>query len=227
MVPPACSLAEHGFEVIAGLVVGEQLDELLATCPPINGGGLRNAVERWPQARRLVDAPSLVGVITARLGVAPILTRAILFNKSPGRNWALGLHQDTTIAVEERRDVPEFGPWSIKDGVVHVQAPASVLASMVTVRLHIDDADESNGCLRVVPGTHRRGLIPESELAGMDARAISVEVAAGDAVVMRPLLVHGSGRNSSSRERRVLHMEFANAELPGGLRWHRASTPCI
>ncbi len=179
-------------------------------------------MERWPQARGVLESQSLAGLLAAWAGDAAILTRAIVFNKSPGRNWTLGLHQDTTIAVEERREVAGFGPWTTKEGVVPVQAPVSSLASMVTVRLHIDGADESNGCLRVVPGSHARGLVPESALAGMDGEAIPVEVAAGDAVVMRPLLVHGSARNTSNRQRRVLHMEFACGELPGGLRWHRA-----
>ena len=53
----------------------------------------------------------------------------------------------------------EFGPWSVKDGVPHVQAPAEYLEQMLAVRLHLDDADEENGALRVLVGSHRLGRL--------------------------------------------------------------------
>ena len=49
--------------------------------------------------------------------------RALLFDKTPGTNWKVPWHQDLAIAVAERREVEDFGPWSVKDGVPHVHAP--------------------------------------------------------------------------------------------------------
>ena len=48
-------------------------------------------------------------------------------------------------------------------------------------------------------------------------------VAAGDALLMRPLLLHASGRSQSYGQRRVLQVEYAGFTLPEDLRWHEAA----
>jgi hypothetical protein len=55
--------------------------------------------------------------------------------------------------VESRLPVPGFGPWSTKSGVIHVQPPAHILERMLAVRIHLDPTDDTNGALRVLPGT--------------------------------------------------------------------------
>jgi ectoine hydroxylase-related dioxygenase (phytanoyl-CoA dioxygenase family) len=146
--------------------------------------------------------------------------RAILFDKRPESNWRLPLHQDVAIAVRERIETPGFGPWSTKDGVPHVQPPAPVLEGMITVRLHLDRADERSGCLRVVPGSHQRGKLSAGSFETRPGCGLPVVVNSGDAVLMRPLVLHGSERNETESRRRVLHLEFSFDSLPGGLAWH-------
>lgn len=75
-------------------------------------------------------------------------------------------HQDLTIAVQERLDVPGYGPWTVKAGVTHVQPPVAVLERMVAVRLHLDDCGAENGPVRVLRGSHRLGRMAAAELAG-------------------------------------------------------------
>ena len=96
---------------------------------------------------------------------------------------------------------------------------------MLTVRLHLDDADETNGALRVLPGTHRLGRLSSQEIHEQRARQSDVlcAVVAGDALLIRPLLLHASGRSTSERHRRVLHIEYAAFTLPEGLHWHEAA----
>ena len=60
-----------------------------------------------------------------------------------------------SFPVAEQADSPECSGWSEKEGEVFCQPPVSVLQSTLAVRIHIDDCDESNGALRVVPGSHR------------------------------------------------------------------------
>ena len=69
-----------------------------------------------------------------------------------------------------------------------------MLDRMITFRLHIDAAAEDNGCLSVIPGTHRYGIVTNSEIGRVvsDAVAIPCVVDAGDAVVMRPHILHSS-----------------------------------
>jgi ectoine hydroxylase-related dioxygenase (phytanoyl-CoA dioxygenase family) len=80
--------------------------------------------------------------------------RAIFFDKSSGSNWLVPWHQDLTIAVASKCEAPGFGPWSVKDGIPHVQPPDELLKQMIALRLHLDDCDASNGALRVIPGSH-------------------------------------------------------------------------
>ena len=151
----------------------------------------------------------------------PRPVRAIWFNKSAEANWLVAWHQDLAIAVRERVDVPGFVAWSVKEGVPHVQPPVEVLERMLTVRIHLDEANSENGALRVIGGTHRLGRLSAEQIATLreDRGETLCAAAARDALLMRPLLLHTSGRSTSDRPRRVLHIEYAGEELPGGLEW--------
>ena len=155
------------------------------------------------------------------LGDAAHPVRGILFDKTPGANWVVPWHQDLSIAVKKRFDVPGFGPWSQKAGVVHVQPPAEVLRGMLTVRLHLDDCGVDNGPLRVIPGSHREAMTPEQIEIAVNGRAqVTCECLAGGAVVMRPMILHASSPARSPAHRRVVHIEYAAGDLPSGLQWH-------
>jgi ectoine hydroxylase-related dioxygenase (phytanoyl-CoA dioxygenase family) len=129
------------------------------------------------------------------------------------------------MAVRERRDVPGYGPWSTKAGVTHVQPPTAVLERMVTVRIHIDPCPASNGALRVVPGTHALGRLNQNlvEPHIEESRAVCCEADSGDALVMRPLLLHSSSSSLNAGHRRVLHFDYAVGDLGGGLEWRTLS----
>lgn len=119
-------------------------------------------------------------------------------------------HQDRTIVVRERKDVEYFGPWSVKAGVHHVQPPASVMAKMLAIRLHLDESDEDNGPLRVAPGSHRDGCLSADEVLNCRQRpTVICKVPRGGAILMRPLLVHASSCSIRPEKRRVIHLEFA------------------
>jgi ectoine hydroxylase-related dioxygenase (phytanoyl-CoA dioxygenase family) len=158
------------------------------------------------------------------LGAGCVVVRALLFDKTPHANWKVVWHQDLTIAVAERRDVPSFGPWSEKAGVVHVQPPIEVLEQMLAVRVHFDDCGVANGPVRVLSGTHRSGRLSPAAVEELRAAtAESVCVAPKGAVLgFHPLLLHASSPATVPGHRRVLHFEFASARirvLPGNLAW--------
>lgn len=92
-------------------------------------------------AMELLTATGKIGAVAAGLlGPGARAVRAVLFDKTQAMNWVVAWHQDRTIAVRERRDTPDFGPWSVKDGIVHVAPPIDVLNQMVTLRVHLDAA---------------------------------------------------------------------------------------
>ena len=139
------------------------------------------------------------------------------FNKTSASNWKVAWHQDRTIAVRERKDVAAFGPWSVKECVPSVQPPSSIMAHMLAIRLHLDESHEDNGPLRVIPGSHKVGCLSAEGIATWKEQLCTVP--RGGAILMRPLLVHASSSCAKPEPRRVIHLEFAVENLPGGLEW--------
>lgn len=182
---------------------------------------IRNLLEAVPEVAALAHSSALREIVASILGKSYIAVRGILFDKIPEANWKVPWHQDVTIAVQERIETPGYGPWTVKAGVLHVQPPAAILEKMISVRLHLDPCDESNGALRVVPGSHRLGRIPEDEIPPLRARLGErvCAVGGGGALLLRPLLLHASSPSQSPAHRRVVHLDYAAAELPNGMRW--------
>jgi ectoine hydroxylase-related dioxygenase (phytanoyl-CoA dioxygenase family) len=177
----------------------------------------RNLLSLSPAVRSFASS-TVLRAFTGH-GAFPVCAR--LFNKNPAANWLVPWHQDLTIRVRERRDVSGYGPWSIKDRVHHVQPPVGVLEGMLAIRIHLDSADSRNGGLRVLPGTHRFGRIPGGRIAELaeSIPAVSCDADRGEALCMRPLLLHASSRSVEPRARRVIHIEYATCQLDGGLEW--------
>ena len=171
--------------------------------------------------RKLAVSEPVRQLINSVLGGGCFAVRGILFNKTPDSNWKVVWHQDRTIAVRERKDTANFGPWSMKAGVPHVRPPASVMAKMLAIRLHLDESHASNGPLRVIPGSHKAGCLTAEEIAAWRERpTVICTVPRGGAILMRPLLVHASSSCSRPEPRRVVHLEFAADDLPNGIKWH-------
>jgi ectoine hydroxylase-related dioxygenase (phytanoyl-CoA dioxygenase family) len=183
---------------------------------------VRDLFDVLPIVRDLALRPELHGLATTVLGPACFAVRAILFDKTPDANWKVVWHQDLTIALRERRDVPGFHPWSEKAGIVHVQPPVAVLERMVTLRLHLDDCGPDNGPLRVLPGSHRHGKLSPTAIDRWrtEKPEVACTVNRGGVLLMRPLLLHASSPATVPAHRRVIHLEYAAGGLSGGLEWH-------
>jgi len=174
----------------------------------------------WP----LLDNAGLRQLLAGLFPAGCQLAKAIYFDKPAGSNWLVAWHQDLMINVDCRANLPGFGPWTSKAEGVSVQPPVEILENIVTIRIHLDDCDATNGALKVVPGSHRRGVVPAAAIAAQTPNATVCAVPAGGAMLMKPLLLHASSRSTSPRPRRVMHLEFASAELPAGLSWREGRT---
>lgn len=217
-------LQEHGFELVPALLNEQQLFSLRDQLAVETGAGQRGLLSH-PAVSELARSPSIIALMSRHLGGQATPVRAILFDKSNDTNWLVPWHQDLTIAVMERADVEGYGPWSVKDGVPHVQPPVGVLRQMLTIRIHLDDCDATNGPLQVIPGSHKAGRLDSAAIQDWRAcvKPVLCEAKAGDALLMRPLLLHASSRSTAmDRHRRVLHIEYAACELASPLRWHGA-----
>lgn len=219
-------LARDGFALVPGFVSNKVVAEIIAALdaselPRSRSGGIRNLVSQVPHIAIFAHSAQTGDLVRRALGEDPRLVRSILFDKSPGANWNLGWHQDLTISVQERREVPGYGPWTVKAGVVSVQPPVPVLEAMLTLRLHLDPCHHDNGPLRVVRGSHRHGRLDAEAIDRLvDAHDPVVCTAdAGTALLMSPLLLHASSPSQIPTHRRIVHLDFAAAELAPELRW--------
>jgi hypothetical protein len=180
----------------------------------------RNILTLWPEAAEVWRVAPLTDAVAAVLGPNFGLVRILFFDKPPRQTWALPWHKDLTIAVRDNR-LPsrEFSKPTRKAGVPHVEAPLSVLESMLTVRVHLDEVTMENGPVKVVPGSHRTGKMLRLDLAP----PVHILAKRGDVLLMRPLLAHCSGKShpETERHRRILHLEFAaSPKLPDRYAWH-------
>ncbi|HEY9127408.1 MAG TPA: phytanoyl-CoA dioxygenase family protein [Acidobacteriaceae bacterium] len=214
-----CVLTTHQVETLISALEEEQKADSLRRRGEVFA--IRNLLAASTEVRKLAVSAAMLDLAVEILGPEAAPVRGILFDKTPNANWKVPWHQDATIAVSEKIDLEGYGPWSVKAGVLHVQPPALVLERMLSIRLHLDDCDETNGALKVIPRSHLQGRIPESDASqlGSNGPAVVCEALAGDALLMRPLLLHASSPAVSPRHRRVIHIDYAAMTLPAGLNW--------
>lgn len=188
---------------------------------PKDQAGLR--IKGVPELQPFFVSDGALGSIAASvLGTRGRAVRAILFDKTPRSNWSLAWHQDRTICVKQRIDVEGFGPWTTKGGMQHVAPPFEVLARMVTLRAHLDDVPANNAPLLVAPGSHTAGRVPVGEIDQVVRRCgtRACLAGAGDVWLYATPILHASDAATMPVHRRVLQVDFASGELPGGLEWH-------
>ena len=149
-----------------------------------------------------------------------ILTKAIYFDKPAQSNWYVTWHQDKTINLKEKVEADGFKAWTKKEESYGVIPPEEILHNTVTVRIHLDDTNDENGVLKVLPGSHRKILEHEElSLITQHSMPTTCDVRAGGIHVMKPLLLHSSSKTVSQKSRRVIHLEFNSCQLPDGLIW--------
>ena len=197
---------------------------------------LRAALSRWPDGQsgtriagdaelaRLLDSVGQIGSAVAGLtGKTVFPVRAVYFDKNDTNNWSLAWHQDRTLAVAARCELPGFGPWTTKQGILHVQPPFPIIAAMRTVRIHLDAVPKDNGPLLIARGSHLLGLI-EADRCREVAESCGVTECladAGDIWVYHTPILHASERSSPGQRRRVLQVDYGSDPLPAPLEWLR------
>jgi hypothetical protein len=111
-------------------------------------------------------------------------------------------------------------PWHQDNGYTPL-----IPEQYVTCWLALDDADLDNGCLWVIPGSHRAGTVPHRNgdgpfrvgREGDGDEGIPVPVARGSVLVFSSLLMHRSGPNTTDRSRRAWIIQFCGAEARSAL----------
>lgn len=172
-------------------------------------------------AHRLQQHPAIADIVPADY----VAVQCTYFEKSVERNWLVPIHQDLSIPVASRVEHSALRGWSEKEGGIFVQPPADFLAQLVAIRIHLDPCLATDGPLQFIPGTHTYGRMSADEVSRhRDAvDPVGCPMARGDALLMRPLVLHASSKADGQSRRRVLHFVFGPGELPCGLSWQHTA----
>lgn len=185
--------------------------------------GIRNLATKVSEVKVLANSDLIKNLLQNHCGSKNInLIKATYFNKNINHNWMVGWHQDKTIAVQEKCKYPGFVNWTIKEEKFHVQPPLEILQNIITIRIHLTDANQSNGALKVIPQSHKLGILDLEQIKEFktNCQIVTCNLQAGDALIMSPLLLHSSSRSRSEQNRQVIHLEYSSANLPKKLRWN-------
>jgi ectoine hydroxylase-related dioxygenase (phytanoyl-CoA dioxygenase family) len=208
---------QDGFAVVPSCLDEEVIQSLAARLSEVSYAK-RNLLA-LPIVRGVAASAAVRNLADAVLGKC-FAVKGTFFNKTEESNWKVAWHQDLTIMVRERDEVAGFGPWTVKEGIVHVQPTEDVLSRILAVRLHLDASEPDNGPLRVVPGSHKHGRLSSEQVSAYPKEgSVVCTVPRGGALLMRPLLLHASSACAVPKPRRVVHLEFSADELPQGLEW--------
>lgn len=222
--------ASDGFFIINEIFTGDEVEVLLQTISNADASNdtfrqngelfaIRQFVKEIPQIQLQVMNQRLSHLISGLFGNDYFIIKSIYFDKPERSNWFVPYHQDLTISVDKKGDYPGFGPWTVKQGQFAVQPPLEILEDNFTIRVHLDDTDHTNGALRVVPGSHGKGVYRAEDIDWSTEREVICDVRRGGIMLMKPLLLHASSRTTSNQRRRVIHIEFGRKPLPEGLCW--------
>lgn len=216
---------EQGFFITEPLIAPAQCHALATAMADLSesGAGTR-ALLALPWCRQLAWALLQNPDLQPFLPRAAVAVQCTYFAKTAQKNWLVPMHQDRSIPVDRRVADPQLTGWAEKEGALFVQPPAAVLQTILAVRLHLDSCGAKDGALRVVPRSHRHGILDEAAVQRLrhENGEVTCCVPLGAALLLSPLLLHASSKATSGKPRRVLHFLFAPASLPFGLAWHQA-----
>lgn len=184
-----------------------------------HSGGTRSLLSR-PWCAALASQLRRNSVLGELLPPGAVAVQCTYFQKSAAKNWLVAMHQDLSIPVASRVEHEALHGWTHKEGMLYVQAPRELLRQMIAVRIHVDACTTADGPLRVIPGSHTLGAVGMLKTETTPRQEVTCVAARGDALLMRPLLLHASSKAAGTGMRRVLHFVFGPPDPSYGLRWH-------
>lgn len=223
-------LEEQGYLIINDIFTASEVELIVAMIERANtsGDAFRKTKDLFAIRRVLQEIPDIIPylfkeqfkkIITVYCNQGCFITKSIYFDKPAHSNWFVAYHQDLTISVDKKMNIPGFGPWTVKQDQFAVQPPVAILQRSLTFRIHLDDTDETNGALKVIPGSHRKGIYRPETIDWQKEREEICRVKKGGVMLMSPLLLHASARSTDAKRRRVIHIECNDIILPEGLNW--------
>lgn len=223
-------ISAKGFTIIDDVFSEAEINQIIAVIDAIDTSketfrksedlfAIRQFLKEVPESHPLIFNDNIRKIINEVFGTDYFVVKSIYFDKPEKSNWYVSYHQDLTISVDKKLDLKGFGPWTTKQNQFAVQPPIDYLKNIFTIRIHLDNTDENNGALKVVPNSHSKAIYrPETIDWTVEKEEICC-VNKGGIMIMKPLILHGSNRTTNNQKRRVIHIEFSNMELPEEINW--------
>jgi ectoine hydroxylase-related dioxygenase (phytanoyl-CoA dioxygenase family) len=223
-------LLKNGFVVIENIFSEQEVNSILQAILQVDTNkptfrktsnlfAIRQFLKEVPETCGIIFNERLNAVISQVFGSNYFITKSIYFDKPGESNWFVAYHQDLTISVDKKIDIVGYGPWTVKQNQFAVQPPHNILENSFTIRIHLDDTNENNGALKVIPGSHLKGICRSNTIDWIMETETICNVNRGGIMIMKPLLFHASNRTINNNKRRVVHIEFSNSELANELQW--------
>lgn len=228
-------LNSDGFEIINDMYSASEMLDIVSLIEAADSSqptfrksnglfAVRQFFKTIPAAFDLIFSDKFRNLLVSKFGPEFFVVKSIYFDKPAQSNWFVSYHQDLTISVDKKLELPGFGPWTVKDNQFGVQPPTEVLADNFTIRIHLDDTDKDNGALRVIPKSHLNSVRRVEAREFDSTSGVTCSVKRGGIMLMKPLLLHSSGRTINNARRRVIHIEFSRTVLPHNLNWSEKMT---
>jgi phytanoyl-CoA hydroxylase len=147
-------------------------------------------LEHEPLVAAFLAHPLIDQIFNRYYGDTVQRRRPVMMNKPAGKSTPLPWHQDVPVGP---RCLPTDTP-------------------IATIWTAIDAADPDNGCMDMVPGSHKHGILNAGNFTSAENvakyahpdRVCAVQVPAGHAVMFNNCMLHSSGANASARARRAI-----------------------
>jgi ectoine hydroxylase-related dioxygenase (phytanoyl-CoA dioxygenase family) len=223
-------ILSEGFAIADDIFTQQEIDLLLSVISKADANkvtfrktndlfAIRQFLKEIPDAVNIIFNDRLRFIISKIFSNGFFAVKSIYFDKPEQSNWFVSYHQDLTISVENKYETEGFTSWTIKQNQFAVQPPLNILQNNFTIRIHLDDTDEQNGALRIIPKSHLKGIVRQDKAEENTEPEMICSVKKGGIMIMKPLLLHASNRTTNNKKRRVVHIEFSNQKLPGKLNW--------
>jgi len=223
-------ISEQGYTIINDVFKPEEISFLIAAIEESDQSNptfrknadvfaIRQFLKEVPVVIAAIFNKKLLKLIEDCFGKDYFVVKSIYFDKPESSNWFVAWHQDLTISVDKKSEISGYLNWTTKHQQFAVQPPLEMLEDNFTLRIHLDNTDRENGALKVVPGSHARGIYRPENIDWDKEQIAFCPVKNGGVMVMRPLLMHASDKTVNNARRRVIHIEFSRTILPNTIHW--------
>jgi hypothetical protein len=230
-------LIENGFAILDTIYTTEEIDKILNEIEKADSDketfrkssdlfAIRQFLKEVPSVIKYIFNDKLKNVIRQLIGENYFVAKSIYFDKPENSNWYVAYHQDLTISVDKKVLLENYGPWTVKQNQFAVQPPVEILENITTIRIHLDETNEDNGALKVVPKSHLKKIYRPETIDWTVEKEEKCTVPKGGVMLMKPLLLHSSDHTTNHQKRRVIHIEFSNQALPDKIKWAEKYSVC-